>query len=142
MLPIIPKNFGIKLIPNNGIEKQFQTIEKLVQECDEVINCGDAGQEGELIQRWVLQKAKCNKPMKRLWISSLTEDAIKEGFANLKPAENYQNLYLAGNARAIGVPSLTRSGPARSPQFLGTQLRDRRANNLLGKAGPHRRNQR
>ena len=102
MLPIIPKNFGIKLIPNNGIEKQFQTIEKLVQECDEVINCGDAGQEGELIQRWVLQKAKCNKPMKRLWISSLTEDAIKEGFANLKPAENYQNLYLAGNARAIG----------------------------------------
>lgn len=102
MLPIIPKNFGIKLIPNNGIEKQFQTIEKLVQECDEVINCGDAGQEGELIQRWVLQKAKCDKPMKRLWISSLTEDAIKEGFANLKPAENYQNLYLAGNARAIG----------------------------------------
>jgi DNA topoisomerase III len=102
MLPIIPKNFGIKLIPNNGIEKQFQTIEKLVQECDEVINCGDAGQEGELIQRWVLQKAKCNKPMKRLWISSLTEDAIKEGFENLKPAENYQNLYQAGNARAIG----------------------------------------
>ncbi|MFC4685553.1 DNA topoisomerase 3 [Epilithonimonas pallida] len=101
-LPIIPKNFGIKLIPNNGVEKQFQTIEKLVQECDEVINCGDAGQEGELIQRWVLQKAKCDKPMKRLWISSLTEDAIKEGFENLKPAEDYRNLYLAGNARAIG----------------------------------------
>lgn len=101
-LPIIPKNFGIKLIDNNGVEKQFQTIEKLVQECDEVINCGDAGQEGELIQRWVLQKAKCDKPMKRLWISSLTEDAIKEGFENLKPADDYKNLYLAGNARAIG----------------------------------------
>ena len=101
-LPIIPQNFGIKLIENNGIEKQFRTIEKLVEDCEEVINCGDAGQEGELIQRWVLQKAKCKKPMKRLWISSLTEDAIKEGFANLKPAEDYQNLYLAGNARAIG----------------------------------------
>ncbi|WP_312760793.1 DNA topoisomerase 3 [Epilithonimonas sp.] len=101
-LPIIPKNFGIKLIDNNGVEKQFQTIEKLVQECDEVINCGDAGQEGELIQRWVLQKAKCDKPMKRLWISSLTEDSIKEGFENLKPADDYKNLYLAGNARAIG----------------------------------------
>ncbi len=102
MLPIIPKNFGIKLISNNGIEKQFSTIEKLVQNCEEVINCGDAGQEGELIQRWVLQKAKCDKPMKRLWISSLTEDSIKEGFENLKPAEHYQNLYQAGNARAIG----------------------------------------
>ena len=101
-LPIIPQNFGIKLIPNNGVEKQFNVIEKLVQDCDEVINCGDAGQEGELIQRWVLQKAKNTKPMKRLWISSLTEDAIKEGFANLKPAEDYQNLYQAGNARAIG----------------------------------------
>ncbi|MFW2135715.1 DNA topoisomerase 3 [Chryseobacterium sp. TY4] len=101
-LPIIPQNFGIKLIPNNGVEKQFKTIEKLVEDCDEVINCGDAGQEGELIQRWVLQKAKCKKPIKRLWISSLTEDAIKEGFETLKPAEDYQNLYLAGNARAIG----------------------------------------
>ncbi|OWK73038.1 DNA topoisomerase III [Flavobacteriaceae bacterium JJC] len=101
-LPIIPDNFGIKLIPNQGVEKQFKTIEKLVADCEEVINCGDAGQEGELIQRWVLQKAKCRKPMKRLWISSLTEDAIKEGFAKLKPAEEYQNLYLAGNARAIG----------------------------------------
>lgn len=101
-LPIIPQKFGIKLIPNKGVEKQFETIEKLVQDCDEVINCGDAGQEGEVIQRWVLQKAGCNKPMKRLWISSLTEDAIKEGFANLKPAEDYMNLYLAGNARAIG----------------------------------------
>lgn len=101
-LPIIPQKFGIKLIANKGVEKQFETIEKLVQECDEVINCGDAGQEGEVIQRWVLQKAGCNKPMKRLWISSLTEDSIKEGFANLKPAEDYMNLYLAGNARAVG----------------------------------------
>ena len=101
-LPIIPKSFGIKLIPNDGVEKQFKVIEKLVEECEEVINCGDAGQEGELIQRWVLQKAKCNKPVKRLWISSLTEEAIKEGFASLKPAEDYKNLYLAGNARAIG----------------------------------------
>ena len=101
-LPIIPQNFGIKLISNQGVAKQFKTIEKLVEDCEEVINCGDAGQEGELIQRWVLQKAKCKKPMKRLWISSLTEEAIQEGFANLKPAEDYQNLYLAGNARAIG----------------------------------------
>ncbi|KQS88832.1 type IA DNA topoisomerase [Chryseobacterium sp. Leaf394] len=101
-LPIIPKNFGIKLIPNKGVENQFRVIEKLVSECDEVINCGDAGQEGELIQRWVLQKAKCDKPIKRLWISSLTEEAIKEGFSKLKSADDYKNLYLAGNARAIG----------------------------------------
>ncbi len=101
-LPIIPQKFGIKLIQNDGIERQFQVIEKLVDECEEVINCGDAGQEGELIQRWVLQKAKNKKPIKRLWISSLTEDAIKEGFANLKPSENYDNLYSAGNSRAIG----------------------------------------
>ena len=101
-LPIIPQNFGIKLIPNPGVEKQFRVIEKLVAECSEVINCGDAGQEGEVIQRWVLQKAKCRKPVKRLWISSLTEEAIREGFANLKPAADYQNLYLAGNARAVG----------------------------------------
>jgi DNA topoisomerase-3 len=101
-LPIIPDPFGIKLISNAGVEKQFKTIEKLVADCEEVINCGDAGQEGELIQRWVLQKAKCKKTTKRLWISSLTEEAIKEGFANLKPSEDYQNLYLAGNARAIG----------------------------------------
>ncbi|QCX53735.1 type IA DNA topoisomerase [Elizabethkingia sp. JS20170427COW] len=101
-LPIIPPSFGIKLIENNGVETQFKIIEKLVQDCEEVINCGDAGQEGELIQRWVLQKAKCQKPVKRLWISSLTEEAITEGFAHLKPAEDYKNLYLAGNARAIG----------------------------------------
>lgn len=102
LLPIIPKNFGIKLINNTGVERQFKVIESLVKECEEVINCGDAGQEGELIQRWVLQKAKCDKPVKRLWISSLTEDAIKEGFEKLKSAEDYKNLYLAGNARAIG----------------------------------------
>lgn len=101
-LPIIPQKFGIKLIPDKGVEKQFEVIEKLVKECDEVINCGDAGQEGEVIQRWVLQKARCEKPIKRLWISSLTEEAIKEGFQNLKDAEDYKNLYLAGNARAIG----------------------------------------
>ena len=101
-LPIIPKNFGIKLIPNKGVEQQFQVIKQLVETCDEVINCGDAGQEGELIQRWVLQKVKCQKPVKRLWISSLTEESIKEGFENLKSEKDYQNLYLAGNARAIG----------------------------------------
>ena len=101
-LPIIPEPFGIKLISNPGAIKQFKVIETLVADCEEVINCGDSGQEGELIQRWVLQKAKCKKPIKRLWISSLTEEAIREGFANLKPSENYQNLYLAGNARAIG----------------------------------------
>ncbi len=101
-LPIIPEPFGIKLISNPGVERQFNIIEKLVSDCGEVINCGDAGQEGEVIQRWVLHKAKCKKPMKRLWISSLTEEAIKEGFANLKPAEDYHNLYQAGNARAIG----------------------------------------
>lgn len=101
-LPIIPKTFGIKLIENAGVQKQFNVIEKLVAESEEVINCGDAGQEGEVIQRWVLQKAKCNKPIKRLWISSLTESAIKKGFENLKPSEDYHNLYLAGNARAIG----------------------------------------
>ncbi|WP_313717551.1 DNA topoisomerase, partial [Kaistella carnis] len=101
-LPIIPDPFGIKLISNPGVEKQFKIIEKLVADCEEVINCGDAGQEGEVIQRWVLHKAKCKKPIKRLWISSLTEAAIKEGFNNLKPSEDYQNLCLAGNARAIG----------------------------------------
>lgn len=101
-LPIIPQKFGIKLIPSKSIEKQFEVIEKLVRDCEEVINCGDAGQEGEVIQRWVLQKARCDKPIKRLWISSLTEDAIKEGFSQLKDGETYKNLYLAGNARAIG----------------------------------------
>jgi DNA topoisomerase-3 len=101
-LPIVPPNFGIKLIQNQGVEKQFNTIARLVQSCDEVINCGDAGQEGELIQRWVLLKAKCKAPIKRLWISSLTEEAIKEGFEKLHEGSKYDNLYAAGSARAIG----------------------------------------
>ena len=101
-LPIVPSNFGIKLIPNQGVEKQFNTIARLVQNCDEVINCGDAGQEGELIQRWVLLKAKCKVPIKRLWISSLTEEAIREGFEKLRDGKQYDNLYAAGSARAIG----------------------------------------
>lgn len=101
-LPIVPPNFGIKLIQNQGVEKQFNTIARLVQNCDEVINCGDAGQEGELIQRWVLLKAKCKVPIKRLWISSLTEEAIKEGFEKLQDSKKYDNLYAAGSARAIG----------------------------------------
>ena len=101
-LPMLPSNFGIKLKNDNGIKKQYATIEKLTHECDEVINCGDAGQEGELIQRWVLAKAKFNKPLKRLWISSLTEEAIKEGFTKLEEGTKYNNLYAAGVARAIG----------------------------------------
>lgn len=101
-LPIVPPSFGIKLIDNRGVEKQFSVIERLVADCVEVINCGDAGQEGELIQRWVLLKAKCKVPVKRLWISSLTESAIREGFSKLKPASDYDNLYTAGSARAIG----------------------------------------
>ena len=101
-LPIVPDNFGIKLIENNGVENQFRVIETLVNDCDEVINCGDAGQEGELIQRWVLLKAKCKAPVKRLWISSLTEEAITEGFKKLHEADKYNNLYKAGSARAIG----------------------------------------
>lgn len=101
-LPMIPPSFGIKLIENDGVEKQFKVIEKLVNSADEVINCGDAGQEGELIQRWVLHLANCQKPVKRLWISSLTEEAIKEGFEKLRPAESFANLYAAGSARAIG----------------------------------------
>jgi DNA topoisomerase-3 len=101
-LPMLPSNFGIKLKNDNGIKKQYATIEKLTQECEEVINCGDAGQEGELIQRWVLAKAKFNKPLKRLWISSLTEEAIREGFTKLEEGSKYDNLYAAGIARAIG----------------------------------------
>lgn len=101
-LPIIPSNFGIKVVEDSGVQKQFACIERLVEACDEVINCGDAGQEGELIQRWVLLKAKCKKPVKRLWISSLTEEAIREGFQKLKDAKQYDNLYAAGSARAIG----------------------------------------
>src|SRR3989338_3778436 len=101
-LPIVPDNFGIKLIPDRGVEKQFNTIVRLVADCNEVINCGDAGQEGELIQRWVLLKAKCKVPVKRLWISSLTEEAIREGFNKVNDASKYDNLYAAGSARAIG----------------------------------------
>lgn len=101
-LPMIPARFGIKLIDDKGILNQFKTIERLIQQADEVINCGDAGQEGELIQRWVMQKAACKKPVKRLWISSLTEEKIKEGFSNLKPQSDYDNLYYAGLSRAIG----------------------------------------
>lgn len=101
-LPIIPANFGIKVVDDAGVQKQFKCIENLVSQCDSVINCGDAGQEGELIQRWVLLKAKCKKPIQRLWISSLTEEAIKEGFQKLKDSKQYDNLYAAGSARAIG----------------------------------------
>lgn len=101
-LPMLPPKFGIKLIDNKGVEKQFNTIKTLVNNCDEVINCGDAGQEGEVIQRWVLSLSGCKKPMKRLWISSLTEEAIKEGFTKLKDASEFDNLYAAGSSRAIG----------------------------------------
>lgn len=101
-LPMIPHRFGIKVIDNDGVKKQFETIERLSQSCDEVINCGDAGIEGELIQRWVLTKAQCNKPLKRLWISSLTDEAITEGFKNLKDGHDFDLLYAAGNARSIG----------------------------------------
>ncbi len=101
-LPIMPKRFGIKLKKNSGIADQFAVIKKLVNKAAEVINCGDAGQEGELIQRWVLQKAGCKAPVKRLWISSLTNEAIKEGFEKLRPNEEFQNLYAAGSLRAIG----------------------------------------
>lgn len=101
-LPMIPSSFGIKLIDNAGALKQFAVIENLIKQCEEVINCGDAGQEGELIQRWVLLKAKCAVPVKRLWISSLTEQAIREGFQKLRESSQYDNLYAAGSARAIG----------------------------------------
>ena len=101
-LPMIPARFGIKVMDDKGIQKQFNVIAQLVREADEVVNCGDAGQEGELIQRWVLQKAGCKCPVKRLWISSLTEESIREGFASLKPASDYQRLYEAGLSRAIG----------------------------------------
>lgn len=101
-LPMIPPRFGIKIINDSGIEKQFKIIESLMQKADMIINCGDAGQEGELIQRWVMQKAGARCPVKRLWISSLTEEAIKEGFANLKDEKEFQSLYEAGLSRAIG----------------------------------------
>ena len=101
-LPMIPPRFGIKLIENDGIKKQFSVIEKLMQNAESIVNCGDAGQEGELIQRWVMQKAQAKCPVKRLWISSMTDEAIAEGFQNLRDQEEYQPLYLAGLSRAIG----------------------------------------
>lgn len=101
-LPIIPESFGIKVIDDNGVKKQFSVIENLVKSAESVVNCGDAGQEGELIQRWVLLKANCKVPVQRLWISSLTEEAIRKGFKDLKDAKNYDRLYAAGSARAIG----------------------------------------
>ena len=101
-LPMIPPRFGIKLINDNGIKKQFAVIERLMQAADGIINCGDAGQEGELIQRWVMQKARAKCPVKRLWISSMTDEAIREGFNTLKDQSEYQSLYIAGLSRAIG----------------------------------------
>ena len=101
-LPMIPPKFGIKLIADKGIERQFGVIESLIKNADKVINCGDAGQEGELIQRWVMQKAQCDKPVQRLWISSLTDESIKEGFKSLRPQVDFDKLYFAGLSRAIG----------------------------------------
>jgi DNA topoisomerase-3 len=101
-LPMIPARFSIKLIPDQGIEKQFKTIKGLYAQADEIINCGDAGQEGELIQRWVMQLAGVKCPVKRLWISSMTDEAIKEGFRNLHNQKDYDSLYMAGLSRAIG----------------------------------------
>jgi len=101
-LPMIPQRFGIRLKEDEGVKKQFATIERLMKAADEIVNCGDAGQEGELIQRWVMQKAQPTCPVKRLWISSMTDEAIREGFQNLKDQSEYQLLYMAGLSRAIG----------------------------------------
>jgi DNA topoisomerase-3 len=101
-LPMIPQRFGIKLIDDEGVKRQFHVIETLIDSADEVINCGDAGQEGEVIQRWVMQMAKCAKPVKRLWISSLTDESIREGFNQLHEAGDFDSLYYAGLSRAIG----------------------------------------
>ena len=101
-LPMIPERFGIKLIDDQGIKKQFSIIESLMQKAERIVNCGDAGQEGELIQRWVMQKAGAKCPVSRLWISSMTDEAIREGFQNLKDQADYQPLYMAGLSRAIG----------------------------------------
>ncbi len=101
-LPMIPPKFGIKLMGERSKERQFNIIKKLIEGADCIINCGDAGQEGELIQRWIMQKAQAKCPVKRLWVSSLTEEAIKEGFATLKDQSEYQSLYEAGLCRAIG----------------------------------------
>lgn len=101
-LPMLPARFGIKLIDDDGIRRQFKCIENLVAEASEIINCGDAGQEGELIQRWVMQKAGVKCPVRRLWISSMTDRAITDGFASLRPESDYNDLYMAGLSRAIG----------------------------------------
>lgn len=101
-LPMLPEKFETKVVPNSGIQKQFNIIKSLFEQAELVINCGDAGQEGELIQRWVMNEANYKGEVKRLWISSLTTEAIKEGFENLRPASNYDNLYYAGFSRAIG----------------------------------------
>ncbi|MFD2550854.1 DNA topoisomerase 3 [Bizionia sediminis] len=101
-LPMLPEKFKTKVVANSGIQKQFKIVKNLFQKADLVINCGDAGQEGELIQRWVIDQANYKGPVQRLWISSLTTEAIKEGFDNLKPATDYDNLYYAGFSRAIG----------------------------------------
>lgn len=101
-LPMIPERFGIRLKNDRGIEAQFNTIKNLIEKCDEIINCGDAGQEGELIQRWVMQKAGCNKPVKRLWVSSLTDEAVREGFSKLRDQKDLEPLYTAGLCRSIG----------------------------------------
>ena len=101
-LPMLPEKFKTKVVSNSGIQKQFNIIKKLFDSADVVINCGDAGQEGELIQRWVMSQANYKGKVQRLWISSLTAEAIKEGFDNLKPSEQYDNLFYAGFSRAIG----------------------------------------
>ena len=101
-LPMIPARFSIKVSGDEGVHKQFNVIKNLIAQADEVINCGDAGQEGELIQRWVYQQAGCKCPVKRLWVNSLTEEAIRDGFQQLKDQTEYQHLYEAGLMRAIG----------------------------------------
>ncbi len=101
-LPMLPDRYQTKVMQDKGVRKQFETIKKLCQKADLIINCGDAGQEGELIQRWVLKQANCQKPLKRLWISSLTTEAMKDGFRNLQEGSNFDNLYYAGMSRAIG----------------------------------------
>lgn len=101
-LPMIPPKFGIKVMDDPGIQQQFNVIKNLIGQCDEIVNCGDAGQEGEVIQRWVMQKAECDKPIKRLWVSSLTDDAVRDGFRNLREHKELDSLYTAGICRAIG----------------------------------------
>ena len=101
-LPMIPAKFGIKVMDDEGIRRQFNVIKTLIGQCDEIINCGDAGQEGEVIQRWVMQKAGCDKPIRRLWVSSLTDEAVREGFQHLRDHKELDSLYTAGICRAIG----------------------------------------